>query len=83
MKRERLTAANYHSLEMNNRYWSASLLKEFLDCPARAIAVQCDVCGGKRYKEATLEVKYKERISAKCLICRSVRPTNSSRLILR
>lgn len=38
MKRERLTAANYHSLEMNNRYWSASLLKEFLDCPARAIA---------------------------------------------
>ena len=38
MKKERLTAANYHSIEMNNRYWSASLLKEFLDCPARAIA---------------------------------------------
>ena len=38
MKKERLTAANYHSTEMNNRYWSASLLKEFLDCPARAMA---------------------------------------------
>ena len=38
MKKPRLTAANYHSIEMNNMYWSASLLKEFLDCPARAIA---------------------------------------------
>lgn len=38
MRKERLTARNYHSIEMNNRYWSASLLKNFLDCPARAIA---------------------------------------------
>jgi hypothetical protein len=38
MKKERLTAANYHSTEMNNRYWSASLLKSFLECPARAFA---------------------------------------------
>ena len=38
MKKERLTAANYHSTEMNNRYWSASLLKSFLECPARALA---------------------------------------------
>ena len=38
MRKERLTARNYHSIEMNNRYWSASLLKSFLDCPARAVA---------------------------------------------
>ncbi|MBQ2437824.1 MAG: PD-(D/E)XK nuclease-like domain-containing protein [Clostridia bacterium] len=38
MKRERLNASNYHSLEMNNKYWSASLLKSMLDCPARAMA---------------------------------------------
>lgn len=38
MKEERLTARNYHSIEMNNRYWSASLLKSFLDCPARTMA---------------------------------------------
>ena len=38
MKKQRLTAANYHSTEMNNRYWSASLLKSFLECPARAVA---------------------------------------------
>lgn len=38
MKKERLTAGNYHSTEMNKRYWSASQLKAFLDCPARAVA---------------------------------------------
>jgi hypothetical protein len=38
MKKERLTARNYHSTEMNKRYWSASQLKAFLDCPARAMA---------------------------------------------
>lgn len=38
MKRVRLNASNYHSLEMNNRYWSASLLKSMLDCPARTMA---------------------------------------------
>ena len=38
MKRERLTAGNYHSIEMNKRYWSASQLKSFLDCPARTMA---------------------------------------------
>lgn len=38
MKKERLTAANYHSTEMNNLYWSASLLKSFLECPSRALA---------------------------------------------
>lgn len=38
MKKERLTAGNYYSAEMNRRYWSASQLKGFLDCPARAVA---------------------------------------------
>lgn len=38
MKKERLTTGNYHSTEMNKRYWSASQLKSFLDCPARAVA---------------------------------------------
>lgn len=38
MRKERLTARNYHSTEMNKRYWSASQLKAFLDCPARAVA---------------------------------------------
>ena len=38
MKKERLTARNYHSTEMNKRYWSASQLKAFLDCPARSMA---------------------------------------------
>ena len=38
MKKERLTARNYHSTEMNRRYWSASQLKSFLDCPARTLA---------------------------------------------
>lgn len=33
-----LTPANYYSLEADNAYWSASLVKEFLDCPARACA---------------------------------------------
>ena len=37
-KSERLTVRNYHSAEMNKRYWSASQLKAFLDCPARAVA---------------------------------------------
>lgn len=34
----KLTAENYHSREANNAYWSASLIKEFMDCPARAVA---------------------------------------------
>lgn len=38
MRKERLTAGNYYSPEMNRRYWSASQLKSFLDCPARAMA---------------------------------------------
>lgn len=33
-----LTPDNYYSLEANNAYWSASLIKEFMDCPARACA---------------------------------------------
>lgn len=37
-KRFRLTAANYHSVEANQRYFSVSQVKEFLDCPARAMA---------------------------------------------
>lgn len=38
MKKERLTARNYYGTEMNKLYWSASQLKAFLDCPARAVA---------------------------------------------
>lgn len=34
----KLTPENYHSREANNAYWSASLVKEFMDCPARAVA---------------------------------------------
>lgn len=34
----KLTAENYHSLQMNWNYWSASLVKSFLDCPARTMA---------------------------------------------
>ena len=33
-----LTHANYHSRESNTAYWSNSQFKEFLDCPARALA---------------------------------------------
>lgn len=33
-----LTKENYYSNEANNVYWSASLVKEFMDCPARAVA---------------------------------------------
>lgn len=38
MAKFRLTHANYYSTEANNAYWSASLIKSFLDCPARAVA---------------------------------------------
>lgn len=38
MARFKLTHANYHSVEANNAYWSASLIKSFLDCPARTVA---------------------------------------------
>ena len=38
MAKFRLTHANYHSNEANNLYWSASLIKSFLDCPARTVA---------------------------------------------
>lgn len=34
----KLTPDNYHSAEANRRYFSVSQLKEFLDCPARAMA---------------------------------------------
>lgn len=33
-----LTNKNYYSIEANNAYWSASLIKSFLECPAKAIA---------------------------------------------
>lgn len=33
-----LTQNNYHSLEANQRYYSASQIKSFLDCPARTMA---------------------------------------------
>lgn len=38
MAKFRLTHANYYSIEANNSYWSASLVKSFLDCPARTLA---------------------------------------------
>lgn len=38
MSKFKLTADNYHSAEANRRYFSVSQLKEFLDCPARAMA---------------------------------------------
>ncbi len=34
----RLSKNNYYSAEANRLYWSASLVKTFLDCPARAVA---------------------------------------------
>lgn len=34
----KLTPSNYYSTEANMEYWSASLVKEFLSCPARAYA---------------------------------------------
>lgn len=33
-----LNSSNYYTPEANAAYWSASLVKEFLDCPARAYA---------------------------------------------
>lgn len=38
MSKFRLTKSTYYSAEANQRYWSASLVKAFLDCPARAVA---------------------------------------------
>lgn len=38
VKPQKLTADNYYSLAMNNAYWSASLVKSFLDCQARTMA---------------------------------------------
>lgn len=37
-KRFKLTKDNYHGREANLQYWSASLVKEFLSCEARAYA---------------------------------------------
>ena len=37
-KNFKLTAANYYSKEANERYFSVSQYKNFLDCPARAMA---------------------------------------------
>lgn len=34
-----LTRDNYYSREANEAYWSASFVKDMLDCPARAMAV--------------------------------------------
>ena len=33
-----LNKDNYYTHEMNERYWSASLIKDFMDCEARALA---------------------------------------------
>lgn len=38
LKKPKLSASNYHSLQMNNMYWSASLCKSFLACEARTMA---------------------------------------------
>lgn len=38
-KRFKLNRSNYHSLESNVRYWSTSLVKEFLSCESRAMAI--------------------------------------------
>lgn len=37
-KRFKLTKENYHGLEANINYWSASQVKSFLDCEARTMA---------------------------------------------
>lgn len=37
-KRFKLTKDNYHGLEANLNYWSASLVKDFLSCESRAMA---------------------------------------------
>ena len=37
-KRFKLNRQNYHSIEANVNYWSASLVKEFLSCESRAMA---------------------------------------------
>lgn len=34
----KLTAENYYTHEANEAYWSASFIKEMMDCPARALA---------------------------------------------
>lgn len=36
----RLTKKNYHSERANRVYWSASLVKQFLSCPAAAVAME-------------------------------------------
>lgn len=36
----RLTKNNYHSERANRAYWSASLVKQFLACPAAAVAME-------------------------------------------
>lgn len=36
----RLTKKNYHSERANRVYWSASLVKQFLACPAAAVAME-------------------------------------------
>jgi len=36
----RLTKKNYHSERANREYWSASLVKQFLSCPAAAMAME-------------------------------------------
>ena len=36
----KLTRKNYHSEEANRQYWSASLIKQMLICPAAAMAME-------------------------------------------
>lgn len=36
----RLTKKNYHSAEANRQYWSASLIKQMMKCPASAMAME-------------------------------------------
>lgn len=38
LKEPKLTADNYYSLGMNKKYFSASQVKSFIDCPARTMA---------------------------------------------
>src|SRR5690625_4361151 len=49
-----LTSNNYHSLEMDRHYMSVSLLKEFAECEARAMAY--------------LDGKYKKQVTAAMLV---------------
>lgn len=49
----KLTDSNYHSIEANREYWSASQVKTFLDCPARAMA---ELSGWKQPASKALQI---------------------------